>query len=119
MLLANPNIKVNAKDKDGRSAPFYAFRYQTPWVQWNLWGPNVSLLLQHEDLDISEELLNMRDDDGQALDYDDVLRSAKALRGRVPEDWQSESREWTPLNLTELRHLDMIESIFSGGRSPA
>lgn len=119
VLLANPNIKVNAKDKDGRNALFYAFKYQTPWVRWNLGGPDVSLLLQHEDLDISEELLDMRDVAGQALDYDDVLRSVKTLRGRDPEAWRSKSRKWTPLSLTESGHLDMIESIFSVGQSPA
>lgn len=117
MLLANPNIKVNAKDNDGRSPLFYSLRNQTTRYLGSL---DLSLLLQHEDLDISEDPLDMRDDDGQALDYDDVLGSVKTLRGRDSEkDWRSKSREWTPLNLTESGHLDMIESIFSGGRSPA
>lgn len=121
MLLANPNIKVNAKDRDGRSALFYALRNQTPLVRmnWGGGGIDVSLLLQHEDLDISEELMDMRDDDGQTLKYDDVLQCVETLRGRDMEVWRSVSREWTPLNLTEIRHLDMIESIFSEGRSPA
>lgn len=117
MLLANPNIKVNAKDKDGRSALFYSLRGQTLRYLGSL---DLSLLLQYEDLDISEELLDMRDDGGQALDCDNVLGSVKTLRGRDSEkDWRSKSREWTPLNLTESGHLYMIESIFSGGRSPA
>lgn len=100
MLLANPNIAVNVKDRDGRSALFYALRFYRGKVAatWRL--------LQREDLDLSGDILEMRDDDGQALDSDNVLRIVKKLREYALEP-------------TESRHLDLIESIFSAGRSPA
>lgn len=113
VLLANPNIEVNAKDKDGRSTLFYALRYQSPCPWLRSTGLDISLLLQHEDLEIPGALQDMRDDDGWALDRHDVLRSVKLLRERVPES--EPSRKWTPLSTTEVRNLDLIESIFSVG----
>lgn len=113
VLLANPNITVNAKDKDGRSTTFYALKLSSTK---NSPGRGVSLLLQHEDLDISERLLEMRDDDGQALYPDDVLRIVRKLRERDCETWSY--REGIPSSPMESRHLDLIESIFSMGRSP-
>lgn len=53
----------------------------------------------------------MRDDDGQALDCDVVLQSVEELRERDRETCAPSKK--TPLNPTELRHLDLIESIFS------
>lgn len=101
VLLANPNIAVNVKDKDGRSTVYYALRYF-----WRREDHDILRLLQHEHLDISAELLEMRDDDGQVLDSNKVLRIVKKLREN-------------PLKPTESRHLDLIESIFSAGRLPA
>lgn len=112
LLLTNPNIAVNVKDKDGRSTVYYALRYF-----WRRKDHAISRLLQHEHLDISAELLEMRDDDGQTLDSDDVLRLVKRLRERFPKTRRFQKRN--PVHPTESRHLDLIESIFSAGRSPA
>lgn len=112
VLLANPNIMVNAKDKDGRSATFYALKLLSRNKD-----TSISLLLQHEGLDISEGLLEMRDENGEALDAYRVLWCVSKLRETNSEPWEFQRR--LPLNPTESRHLDLIELIFSAGRSPA
>lgn len=62
----------------------------------------MSLLLQQKGLDLSG-ILDMRDDNGQALNGQNVLENIESIR---------KSRQG-PLERLESERLDLIESLFS------
>ncbi|KAL1872066.1 hypothetical protein Daus18300_004435 [Diaporthe australafricana] len=96
VLLEAPGIAVNIRDKGGRSAIFYALSLGRAYVQ------DMSLLLQQKGLDLSG-ILDMRDDNGQALNGQKVLENMECIR---------KSRHG-PLERLESERLDLIESLFS------